>query len=158
MSTVLLPSPLRPALTNASQAAEYSLDSGSSATAEDACCRYLASCALPDLRLGFLAAAVSVLGAALRFFELPAVAAGAAAGLDLRFFSGTVSGIASVGLELPAVAAGAAAALDLRLFSSFCRKPSAPNRFTSSPVRAVLSVASVDDRWWHACLRRGDSM
>ena len=128
MSTVLLPSPLRPALTNASQAAEYSLDSGSSATAEDACCRYLASRALPDLRLGFLAAAVSVLGAALRFFELPAVAA------------------------------GAAAALDLRLFSSFCRKPSAPNRFAFSVVRAVLSVASVDDGWWHACLRRGDSM
>ena len=73
MSTALLPSALRPARTNASQAAEYSSDPGSSATAEDACCRYLASRALPDLRLGVLAAALSVLGAALRFFSLRSV-------------------------------------------------------------------------------------
>ena len=73
MSTVLPPRALRPALTNASQAAEYSSDSGSSATAEDACCRYLASSGLPDLRLGFSAAAPSVLGAALRFFALLSV-------------------------------------------------------------------------------------
>ena len=73
MSRVLLPRALRPALTNASQAVEYSSDSGSSATAEDACCRYLASSGLPDLRLGFSAAAPSVLGAALRFFALLSV-------------------------------------------------------------------------------------
>ena len=73
MSTALLPSAVRPARTNTSQAAEYSSDPGSGGTAEDACCRYLASRALPDLRLGVLAAALSVLGAALRFFALRSV-------------------------------------------------------------------------------------
>jgi len=74
MSSALLPSAVRPARTNTSQAAEYSSDPGSGGTAEDACCRYLASRALPDLRLGVLAAGVlSVLGAALRFFALRSV-------------------------------------------------------------------------------------
>ena len=73
MSSALLPSAVRPARTNTSQAAEYSSDPGSGGTAEDACCRYLASRALPDLRLGVLAAALSVLGAALRFFALRSV-------------------------------------------------------------------------------------
>ena len=73
MSAALLPSAVRPARTNTSQAVEYFSDPGSGGTAEDACCRYLASRALPDLRLGVLAAALSVLGAALRFFALRSV-------------------------------------------------------------------------------------
>ena len=69
-----LPSALWPARTNALKAAVCSLEAGSSASAEDTRCRYLACSGLPALRWRFLGAAGSVLGEA-----------GSVLGLFLRF-------------------------------------------------------------------------